>query len=86
VHYDNYACLSLTAHLWVYWFFNTTKQAGKVQETERLKTLDKIRELVFSKSTRLLVGKSKVDDEVLDNLEVVLAAEAGLPEKSDLLS
>jgi len=42
--------------------------------------------LVFSKSTRLLVGKSKVDDEVLDNLEVVPAAEAGLPEKSDLLS
>jgi len=34
--------------------------------------LDKTRESVFSKISRAVVGKSKVDDEVLDNLEEVL--------------
>lgn len=36
------------------------------------KGLEKTRESVFSKLTRAAVGKSKVDDEVLDNLEEVL--------------
>ena len=36
------------------------------------KGLGKTRESVFSKLTRAVVGKSKVDDEVLDNLEEVL--------------
>ncbi|MDP4685583.1 MAG: signal recognition particle receptor subunit alpha, partial [Salibacteraceae bacterium] len=36
------------------------------------KGLEKTRESVFSKLTRAVVGKSKVDDEVLDNLEEVL--------------
>jgi len=36
------------------------------------KGLEKTRESVFSKITRAVVGKSKVDDEVLDNLEEVL--------------
>lgn len=36
------------------------------------KGLEKTRESVFSKLTRAVVGKSRVDDEVLDNLEEVL--------------
>jgi fused signal recognition particle receptor len=36
------------------------------------KGLDKTRQSVFSKISRAVVGKSKVDDEVLDNLEEVL--------------
>jgi fused signal recognition particle receptor len=36
------------------------------------KGLDKTRESVFLKLSRAVVGKSKVDDEVLDNLEEVL--------------
>ena len=33
------------------------------------KGLEKTKESVFSKLTRAVAGKSKVDDEVLDNLE-----------------
>lgn len=36
------------------------------------KGLSKTKETVFSKLTRAIAGKSKVDDEVLDNLEEVL--------------
>jgi fused signal recognition particle receptor len=36
------------------------------------KGLDKTRQSVFSKISRAVVGKSRVDDEVLDNLEEVL--------------
>ena len=36
------------------------------------KGLSKTKENVFSKLTRAIAGKSKVDDEVLDNLEEVL--------------
>ena len=36
------------------------------------KGLEKARESVFSKISRAVVGKSKVDDEVLDNLEEIL--------------
>ena len=36
------------------------------------KGLSKTKENVFSKITRAIAGKSKVDDEVLDNLEEVL--------------
>src|SRR5687768_17686934 len=36
------------------------------------KGLEKTKENFFSKLTRTVVGKSKVDDEVLDNLEEVL--------------
>jgi len=36
------------------------------------KGLEKTKESVFKKLTRAIVGKSKVDDEVLDNLEEVL--------------
>ena len=38
------------------------------------KGLSKTKESVFSKIARAVAGKSKVDDEVLDNLEEVLAA------------
>ena len=36
------------------------------------KGLEKTKESVFSKIARAVAGKSKVDDEVLDNLEEVL--------------
>lgn len=36
------------------------------------KGLDKTRQSVFSRISRAIVGKSKVDDEVLDNLEEIL--------------
>ncbi|MGL5789622.1 MAG: signal recognition particle receptor subunit alpha, partial [Bacteroidales bacterium] len=36
------------------------------------KGLSKTKESVFSKLSRVIVGKSKVDDEVLDRLEEVL--------------
>ena len=36
------------------------------------KGLEKTKESVFKKLSRVVVGKSKVDDEVLDNLEEVL--------------
>ena len=36
------------------------------------KGLEKTKQSVFSKITRAIAGKSKVDDEVLDNLEEVL--------------
>ena len=39
------------------------------------KGLEKTKESVFSKLTRAVAGKSKVDDEVLDNLEEVLIIE-----------
>lgn len=43
------------------------------EKKERLdEGLDKTRESVFSKLAKAVVGKSKVDDEVLDNLEEVL--------------
>jgi len=69
-------------------FFKTAKQAEKIQETEQLKkSLDKTRESVFSKLTRSLVGKSKVDDEVLDNLEEVLVgADVGVSTTLKIIS
>ena len=43
------------------------------EKKEKLdKGLEKTKESVFSKLARVVVGKSKVDDEVLDNLEEVL--------------
>jgi fused signal recognition particle receptor len=43
------------------------------EKREKLdKGLEKTKESVFSKLARVVVGKSKVDDEVLDNLEEVL--------------
>ena len=45
---------------------------GKEKKEDLNKGLEKTRESVFSKLSRAIVGKSKVDDEVLDNLEEVL--------------
>ena len=53
-----------------------TGDRRKTVEEEKKETLDKglskTKENVFSKITRAIAGKSKVDDEVLDNLEEVL--------------
>lgn len=45
---------------------------NKEKKEDLNKGLEKTRESVFSKLSRAIVGKSKVDDEVLDNLEEVL--------------
>ncbi len=50
----------------IFGFFN------KDRKEDLNKGLEKTRESVFSKLSRAIVGKSKVDDEVLDNLEEVL--------------
>jgi len=43
------------------------------------KGLSKTKESVFKKLTRIVIGKSKVDDEVLDNLEeVLLSSDVGV--------
>ena len=45
---------------------------GKDKKESLNKGLEKTKESVFKKLARAVVGKSKVDDEVLDNLEEVL--------------
>lgn len=45
---------------------------GKDKKENLDKGLEKTKESVFKKLARVVVGKSKVDDEVLDNLEEVL--------------
>ena len=45
---------------------------GKKKKEDLDKGLEKTKESVFKKLARVVVGKSKVDDEVLDNLEEVL--------------
>lgn len=45
---------------------------GKTKKENLNKGLEKTKESVFKKLVRVVVGKSKVDDEVLDNLEEVL--------------
>ncbi len=50
----------------IFGFFNKDKKE------DLNKGLEKTRDSVFSKLGRAIVGKSKVDDEVLDNLEEVL--------------
>ena len=46
--------------------------SGKEKKEDLEKGLEKTRESVFKKLSRAVAGKSKVDDEVLDNLEEVL--------------
>lgn len=46
--------------------------SGKDKKQDLDKGLEKTRESVFSKITKAIAGKSKVDDEVLDNLEEIL--------------
>ena len=45
---------------------------GKTKKENLDKGLEKTKESVFKKLARVVVGKSKVDEEVLDNLEEVL--------------
>ena len=45
---------------------------GKKKKEDLDKGLEKTKESVFKKLARVVVGKSKVDDDVLDNLEEVL--------------
>lgn len=47
---------------------------GKDKKESLNKGLERTRESVFTKLSRAVVGKSKVDDEVLDNLEEVLVS------------
>ncbi|MBK8884350.1 MAG: signal recognition particle-docking protein FtsY [Bacteroidales bacterium] len=47
---------------------------GKDKKESLNKGLEKTKESVFLKLSRAIVGKSKVDDEVLDNLEEVLVS------------
>ncbi|MDP4224559.1 MAG: signal recognition particle receptor subunit alpha, partial [Bacteroidota bacterium] len=48
---------------------------GSKEKKEVLnKGLEKTKENVFSKISRVIIGKSKVDDEVLDNLEEALVS------------
>jgi fused signal recognition particle receptor len=47
---------------------------GKDKKETLNKGLEKTKESVFMKLSRAIVGKSKVDDEVLDNLEEVLVS------------
>ena len=54
-------------------FFNLFSKKSKEQQVETLdKGLEKTKESFFGKLTRAVAGKSKVDDDVLDNLEEVL--------------
>jgi len=48
---------------------------GKEKKESLDKGLEKTKESVFLKLSRAVAGKSKVDDEVLDNLEEVLRKE-----------
>jgi fused signal recognition particle receptor len=52
------------------WFGFGSKEKKEVLN----KGLEKTKENVFSKLSRAVIGKSKVDDEVLDNLEEVLVS------------
>ena len=53
------------------WFKNIFKK----EEKETLdKGLEKSRQGFFDKITKAVIGKSKVDDEVLDDLEEILIA------------
>ena len=47
---------------------------AKSKKEELNRGLEKTKESVFKKLYRAVVGKSKVDDEVLDNLEEVLVS------------
>lgn len=61
-------------------FFKSKKPAEATQELEQLeKSLEKSKTSIFSKLSRSLVGKSTVDEEVLDNLEeVLIGADVGV--------
>ena len=53
-------------------FFKKNKEVEKEQKQELDKGLEKTRTSVFDRISKAIIGKSKVDDEVLDNLEEIL--------------
>ena len=53
-------------------FFKRNKEVEKEQKQELDKGLEKTRTSVFDRISKAIMGKSKVDDEVLDNLEEIL--------------
>lgn len=57
--------------------FSSDKKENTISEEAKLsldKGLEKSKTTFFSKLTKVVAGKSKVDDEVLDNLEEILVA------------
>lgn len=64
------------------------KKEQQVEQTAALNDgLEKSREGLFSKISRAIVGKSKVDDEVLDNLEeVLLSSDVGVDTTLKIIS
>jgi len=55
-------------------FFDFFSKNKKEQKEELDKGLEKTKTSVFSKLAKAIIGKSKVDDEVLDNLEEILVS------------
>ncbi len=63
----------LCPKIFIMGFFNLFSKKTKEEQVETLdKGLEKTKESFFGKLTRAVAGKSKVDDDVLDNLEEVL--------------
>ena len=60
-------------------FFKRNKEVEQEQKQELDKGLEKTRTSVFDRISKAIIGKSKVDDEVLDNLEEVDALVTHLP-------
>lgn len=60
---------------------------GKAKKENLNKGLEKTKESVFKKLTRVVVGKSKVDEEVLDDLEeVLISSDVGWKQRFVLLN
>ena len=60
--------------------------SGKDKKESLVKGLEKTKESVFQKLSRAIIGKSKVDTEVLDNLEEVLvSSDVGVPTTLDII-
>ena len=57
-------------------FSSEKKESGLTEQAKETldKGLEKSKSSFFSKLTKAVAGKSKVDDEVLDNLEEILVA------------
>ncbi|MBO5963248.1 MAG: signal recognition particle receptor subunit alpha, partial [Bacteroidales bacterium] len=53
-------------------FLKRNKEVEQEQKQELDKGLEKTRTSVFDRISKAIIGKSKVDDEVLDNLEEIL--------------
>ena len=56
----------------IFSFFKRNKEVVEEQKQELDKGLEKTRTSVFDRISKAIIGKSKVDDEVLDNLEEIL--------------